>query len=84
MIIDKNPFAALKKFEEEYYLVCNNKVFYLEGIASFIWSELNDGMTEDGLLEIILKEYEVSEKKAKKDLEKVLINFKKIEAIDFE
>ncbi|WP_342475271.1 PqqD family protein [Weizmannia sp. FSL K6-0777] len=82
MIINKNPFAAMKKLEDEYYIICNNKVFLLEGISPFIWDNIEDGVTLENLLEKILNEYDVSEKKARKDLEKIIARLEKIGAID--
>lgn len=77
MKYSKNIFANLKKFEEEYVLINGDDVFFLEGIGAFIWNQIDESKDEVDLLQSILEEYEISEKKAEKDLKKLLRDFKK-------
>jgi hypothetical protein len=82
MKIIKNPFVVEKYQGEDLYLILDNNVHILTGITPFIWEKIGPGISRKELLEIILDEYDVVEKKADKDLSKVLKKLKFINVLE--
>ncbi|WP_243831058.1 PqqD family protein [Streptococcus pseudopneumoniae] len=81
MIIDKNPFVVEKIQEDVLFLVYNDKVHVLTGCAPFIWSKIDTSISYDHLLRKLTSEYDVSEKKADKDLKKIINQFSELEFV---
>ena len=71
-MLEKNPFVTEKYQDSNLFLIYNNKVHILTGIAPFIWESIRNGISREYLLAEILNNYDVKEKKAEKDLEKII------------
>jgi hypothetical protein len=80
-MIEKNPFVTEKYQDNNLFLIYNNKVHILTGIAPFIWENIGVGSTKENLLSAILVNFEVKPKKANKDLEKIIKKFERIGVI---
>lgn len=81
MKITKNPFVTLKEYEGDIFLIADDNVFHLDGIGAFVWEKIEDDISEDQVVDLILTEYEVTEKKAKKDINSLLKNLNKYNII---
>lgn len=71
-MLEKNPFVTEKYQDNDLFLIYNDKVHILTGIAPFIWESIGEGSSKEFLLEKILNNYDVKINKAKKDLEKII------------
>lgn len=74
-----NPFVVTKKHEEQFFIILEDNVFHLQGIAKDIWNYIsnNDGCSTSDIQSFILSTYDVSEKKADKDVSKFLSQLEK-------
>lgn len=81
-MIQKNPFAIEKYRGKGLYIVFNDSIYYMDGTSKFIWEQIGFGIKYNELLDILLNEYEVEYKKAKKDLDKLLKKLKKIKLLE--
>lgn len=82
--ITKNPFTTIKAFEGNLFVINDNQVRLLDGISPFIWESFDEETNFQDLLDKILAEYSVTEKKASKDLKKFLEELNKIGAIQID
>lgn len=71
-MLEKNPFVTEKYQGNDLFLIYNDKVHILTGIAPFIWESIGEGSSREFLLEKILNNYDVKINKAEKDLEKII------------
>ncbi len=58
-----------------------NGIITLNEVGAFIWKHLDECETEAELVQVILKEYDVEEETARKDLEEFLSVFQKANLI---
>lgn len=82
MKIIKNPFVVEKYQSRELFIVFDNKVYLLKNVSLFIWSTLEQGISEEQLLDKLVEEYEISKSKAAKDLAKFLSKMESIHVIE--
>lgn len=82
MKINKNPFVTEKYLENDLFIVLDNRAYILTGTTPFIWKTIGQGIKREELLERILEEYNVEERKAAKDLDKILMELSSINAIE--
>lgn len=71
-MLEKNPFVTEKYQGNNLFLIYNSRVHLLTGVAPFIWECIGSGISKGQLLVEILNNYDVKEKKAEKDLEKII------------
>ncbi|MDT3959788.1 PqqD family protein [Staphylococcus kloosii] len=71
MYIEKNPFVTLREYEGDLFLLNDNNAYYLEGITPFLWEVMEEETIESLSLKVT-KEYDVSLKKAERDVKKVV------------
>lgn len=81
MIYNKNPFASLKKFKSQFYIICDNEVFFLDGAGIFIWNNLDGNKSAEDIAKVIVEEYDIDLNRANKDVEKFLKNLLKYDII---
>lgn len=78
----------MREIDEEYLLIPANAtalefngIITLNEVGAFIWKHLDECETEAELVQVILKEYDVEEETARKDLEEFLSVFQKAKLI---
>ncbi|QHW35912.1 PqqD family protein [Staphylococcus ursi] len=82
MIYSKNPFTTLKKFEDDYVLVYEGEVYFLEGIGIEFWKKMDGQKNKKEIYQEICSEFDVDEKKVEKDGEKFLKKMLKYDLIE--
>ncbi|EAF5035148.1 PqqD family protein [Listeria monocytogenes] len=82
-MITINPFVVAKKQGTEYFLILEDKVFHLQGIAKDIWDYVseNENCSVEDINSFILSEYDVNEKKVSKDISKLIKQLEKEDII---
>ncbi|EAG9428383.1 PqqD family protein [Listeria monocytogenes] len=82
-MISINPFVVTKTQQNEVFIILENNVFHFQGIAKDIWNFISeqDACTNEVILDFILNEYDVNEKKASKDISKLLSQLEKEDII---
>ena len=78
----------MREIDEEYLLIPANAtalefngIITLNEVGAFIWKHLDECEPEAELVQVILKEYDVEEETARKDLEEFLSVFQKAKLI---
>lgn len=78
----------MREIDGEYLLIPANAtalefngIITLNEVGAFIWKHLDECETEAELVQVILKEYDVEEETARKDLEEFLSVFQKAKLI---
>ncbi|MCS5348275.1 PqqD family protein [Staphylococcus aureus] len=79
-----NPFVKYRNVDGKDYLILNSQVFMMKGIALDVWELISELNKPELVIKNLEQNYDVSYKRLKKDIDKVLNYLEKKNLIIYE